>query len=290
MSLCLRFWGTRGSIPSPGPQTVRYGGNTPCVEVRTSDGRLIIFDAGTGIRPLGRALMKGGPGTGIKADVFVTHAHWDHIQGIPFFTPLFAPGNQIRFWGSSTLDMGLDKVMQEQMSPAVFPVPFDQLAATVEFCEVNEGVQYGSGYELTAMQVRHPGGALGYRVSDEGGGDGAVVYISDNELGVGGDYSMAPQWRSKLTKWIKGARVLVHDATYTEEEYVRHHGWGHSTCDQAVDLALESEVETLVLHHHEPDRSDEELDRVVIHCADLVKRRGGKLSVIAATEGMQVNV
>src|SRR3954467_2362856 len=138
MTLRLRFWGTRGSIPSPGSHTVRYGGNTPCVEVRTDNDRLIILDAGTGIRELGRSLIARANGNGIHGDIFLTHAHWDHIQGIPFFAPIFQAGNRFTIWGSKELQTSVDRVIRDQMSPVVFPVSFEELSARIDFCELAE--------------------------------------------------------------------------------------------------------------------------------------------------------
>src|SRR5882762_6799565 len=139
MSLTVRFWGTRGSIPSPGPTTTRYGGNTPCVELRTGEGRLVILDAGTGIRELGRSLMAHANGNAVAGDIFLTHAHWDHIQGIPFFAPLFHRGNHFTIWGSKSLQTSIDRVVRDQMSPVVFPVTFEELDATIDFRHISEG-------------------------------------------------------------------------------------------------------------------------------------------------------
>src|SRR5438477_5465258 len=166
MTLRLRFWGTRRSIPSPGPATVRYGGNTPCVEVRTETDWLLILDAGTGIRELGRTLIESADGKGIAADIFLTHAHWDHIQGIPFFAPIFQPGNHFTIWGSKTLETSIDRVVRDQMSPVVFPVTFEELSARIDFCELAEERRPGEGCEVTAFPVGHPAGARGTR-SDE---------------------------------------------------------------------------------------------------------------------------
>src|SRR5438552_3668839 len=165
MTLHLRFWGTRGSIPAPGPDTVRYGGNTPCIEVRTATGWLIVLDAGTGMRELGRSLVASANGNGIAGDIFLTHAHWDHIQGIPFFAPIFQQGNHFTIWGSKTLETSIDRVIRDQMSPVVFPVTFDGLSARIDFCEMGEEKRAGNGYHVTAFAVQHPGGALGYRFS-----------------------------------------------------------------------------------------------------------------------------
>jgi len=290
MTLHLRFWGTRGSIPAPGPDTVRYGGNTPCIEVRTDSGWLIILDAGTGMRELGRSLVDRANGDGIAGDVFLTHAHWDHIQGIPFFAPIFQQGNRFTIWGSRTLETSIDRVIRDQMSPVVFPVTFDGLSARIDFREIAEERHDGDGYEVKAFAVRHPGGALGYRFSSADRSGRSFVYISDNELGTGGTYPTRDGWRGELVEFIRGAALLVHDATYTTGEYEAHRGWGHSTYDDAVTLALDAGVDELVLFHHKPERSDAELDRCVALARELVASRGGALRVTAAAEGMSLRV
>lgn len=290
MSLRVQFWGTRGSIPSPGPKTVRYGGNTPCVEVRTADGWLIILDAGTGMRELGRSLLYRANGAPIKGDIFLTHAHWDHIQGIPFFGPIFQRGNHFTIWGSHSLETSIDRIVRDQMNPVVFPVTFEELDATIDFSGIDETRQERQGFAVSAYPVRHPGGALGYRFTDTTDGGNALVYISDNELGSGGKYDTPPGWRANLVEFIKGAKVLIHDTTYTADEYDHYRGWGHSTYDDALTLAIESGVQQLVLFHHKPERSDEELDQRVEACREIVKERGLKLEIEAAAEGMTLTV
>lgn len=288
MTLRLRFWGTRGSVPAPGPRTVRYGGNTPCLEVRTDTGALVILDAGTGIRELGRSLVASGDG--IAAEIYLTHAHWDHIQGIPFFAPIFRPGNRFTIWGSKALETSIDRVIREQMAPVVFPVSFEELQARIDFREIAEEQRTGDGYIVSAFAVQHPGGALGYRFTDAGQPDRSFVYISDNELGTSDGYASREGWRDELVQFVRGAALLVHDATYTTDEYEQHRGWGHSTYEDAVTLALDAGVKQLVLYHHKPERSDDDIDRCVAACRALVARRGGTLQVAAAAEGMTLDV
>jgi phosphoribosyl 1,2-cyclic phosphodiesterase len=290
MSLSVRFWGTRGSIPSPGADTVRYGGNTPCLELRTGDGWLVILDAGTGIRELGRSLLARAAGAPIEGDIFLTHAHWDHIQGIPFFAPLFRKGNHFTIWGSKSLQTSIDRVVRDQMSPVVFPVTFEELQARIDFQELSEERRAGRGYDVSAIAVRHPGGALGYRFADGNAGGRELVYVSDNELSPRARYDSLPNWRERLVEFARGAAVLVHDAMYTSQEYEAFVGWGHSTYEDAVELALDAGVERLVLFHHRPERTDDEVDRCLEGCRLLVASRGSPLEVVAAAEGMTLVV
>jgi len=296
MSFRLRFWGTRGSIPSPGPTTVRYGGNTPSIEVHSPSGALVLLDAGTGIRELGRALIARANGSPITGDIFLTHAHWDHIQGIPFFAPAFQRGNRFTIWGAKSLAASIRRVVRDQMSPVVFPVAFEELAATFEFRELTDERHASDGFDVRAFPVRHPGGALGYRFVARGpdtvGSEQspAFVYISDNELRAAEPGASSERWRARLIEFIRGARLLIHDATYTDAEYEEHRGWGHSTYGDAVSLALDAGVETLALFHHSPDRADDELDVQVEECRRAVDASGRSLRVIAAAEGMELEV
>lgn len=289
MALTFRFWGTRGSVPTPGAGTVRYGGNTPCLEMRTPARALVIFDAGTGIRELGRSLIASANGNPISADIFLSHAHWDHIQGLPFFQPMFRSGNRFTIWSTPQLAPKVDRVVREQMSPTVFPVRFDDVEASVEF-RVLDGSYSGAGFRVEAMPVRHPGGALGYRISEGKPTSRALVYISDNELGEAPGYDSPAGWRDALVEFARGAAVLVHDAMYTVEEYEGHRGWGHSHDREVVELALDAGVDRLILYHHNPERTDEELDRRVSECRAVVARRGGALEVVAAAEGMTFQI
>lgn len=286
----VRFWGTRGSCPSPGPATARYGGNTTCVELRTDDGHLVILDAGTGIRELGLSLVARADGEPIRGDVFFSHAHWDHIQGLPFFTPAFQAANHFTLWGSPVMERSLEVVLRQQMSPVVFPVGFDQLAARLEFRELDHRLHEETGYTVCATNVRHPGSALGFRFSPAGDERRSVIFIPDNELDRAGDRADAAASREELVRFARGAKVLIHDAMYTGTEYMDHQGWGHSSYRDAVDFAIASDVETLVLFHHEPERSDEALDAMLALCHEMVHERGGNVRVVAAAEGMELEV
>jgi phosphoribosyl 1,2-cyclic phosphodiesterase len=289
MTLALTFWGTRGSVPSPGASTAYFGGNTPCVELRTGTDALLILDAGTGIRHLGRSLLDRANGKPIVADILLSHAHWDHIQGLPFFAPLYAAGHEFTVRGAPGALPGIESALRAQMTAAVFPVSFDAFLAQVRFRALNE-VERGDGYALKTCALRHPGGATGYRITDGNVGAPALVYISDNELGNADGYGSAPGWRDQLVSFARGASLLVHDAMYTADEYERHRGWGHSRYEDVVDLALDAGVQRLVLFHHHPERSDTAVSEQVAACQRHAQRKGARLEVLAAAEGTTLTV
>lgn len=289
MTLTLTFWGTRGSVPSPGPHTAYFGGNTPCIELRTGTDALMILDGGTGIRHLGRSLLERARGTPIVADILLSHAHWDHIQGLPFFSPLYAAGHEFTFRAAPDALGRVESALRGQMTDAVFPVTFDAFRAQVHFRALNE-IERGSGYALKTVALRHPGGATGYRITDGNAGAPALVYISDNELGNAEGYSSAPGWRDELVSFVRGASLLVHDAMYTADEYERHRGWGHSRYEDVVDLALDAGVQRLVLFHHHPERSDTAVGEQVAACQKRVRERGARLEILAAAEGATLTV
>jgi phosphoribosyl 1,2-cyclic phosphodiesterase len=290
MTLRFRFWGTRGSIPAPGAHTVRYGGNTPCVEVRAADDELVILDAGTGIRELGRKLVDDAKGSRLAGEIFLTHAHWDHVQGLPFFAPLFREESRFVLWAPPGMLDTVTRAVRQQMSPGVFPVTYDELGGTLEIRALSEEGHRGRGYQLDAFPVQHPGGASAYRLSGGNRRRSALVYISDNELAGGHVPGSVDGWRARLAEFARGATALVHDATYTVAEYQAKRGWGHSTDVDALELALQARVETLVLFHHAPERSDDEVDERVAACAAMARERGAMLRVVAAAEGMVITI
>ena len=286
MTYRVRFWGTRGSIPTPGPQTARYGGNTACVSLSGPDGRLVILDAGSGLRPLGHELMvhRNGP---ITADILISHTHWDHIQGLPFFKPLSAPGNTFCILGAAQEGVALEEILRRQMDPMVFPVPLRALAAAIQVREITEGEVSLPGLTVCAFRLRHPGTTLGFRLAPEDEGRD-FAYLTDNELGEEARYPVGPDWRRRLVEFLGGTDTLIHDAMYAEQIVQARCGWGHSTPRQAVTLAAEAGCRRLILFHHEPEHDDEALDRLLEDTRAHAARAAPGLQVEAATEGMEL--
>jgi len=291
MTCRVKIWGARGSIPAPGPLTARYGGNTPCVTLQSEDPArrsLVILDAGTGIRPLGRALVEASSEP-LTADLVISHTHWDHIQGLPFFGPFYDERSHIRIWGAHQGKVPLERILREQMSPVVFPVPLDQLDATLSVTPVEPGWFTVGGFVVDAMRLRHPGNTLGFRLAPRTGGP-SVVYITDNELGPGGNYDVGAGWRDELVSFVAGTDLLIHDAMFTSEEVVTYAGWGHSSYLEAVDLAAEAGVGRLVLFHHRPERNDDEMDDLFAEARRRAESRRPTLEVVAAFEGLEITL
>ncbi len=278
----LRCWGTRGSIPSPGPRTVRYGGNTTCFEVCSGEQRLI-FDAGSGIRPLGLNLLAHGV---TRQHIFLTHFHWDHIQGFPFFSPLYRPDVEINVVGPKQNNIDIRSLFAGQMGPIYFPVPFGAVAAAMSFNHLSEGTWEVGDVTLRTMRVRHPSYVVGYRI--EAGGD-VICFVPDNEV-EGSDREVGRGWRERFVDFIRGADLLIHDSTYTDDEYPARVGWGHSTFRQALRLAEEAEVRKLLFFHHDPERSDDDLDEIVDRLREEVSAHGSDLDLGAAAEGREFTI
>src|SRR6266705_1640262 len=275
MAYTVTFWGTRGSIPTPGPHTARYGGNTPCVAVESSGGELVILDAGTGIRALGLELVERQNGA-VRAEILLSHAHWDHIQGLPHFKPFFAPGNAVRIWGSRQGTTSLEAILRQQMVQQVDP----------------GGGEFTVGaFRVRAMRLRHPGTTLGFRLTPAaagsgGGGGPSMAYVTDNELGSGGNYGTPASWHKEFVAFLADTELLIHVAMYTPPELEEHRGWGHSTFEEAVALAAEAGVRRLVLFHHEPEHGDKHMDGLLAAARRLAKAKGKPGEVLAAQEGM----
>ena len=277
--IAVRCWGTRGSIPSPGPKTVEYGGNTTCLEVCGADLR-IVFDAGSGIRPLGQDLVERGPNA---VHIFLTHFHWDHIQGFPFFAPLYDPEDVIKVIGPKQKDIDVQNLFAGQMGPIYFPVPFSFVAAEVEFEHLNEGGYEVGDFDIEVMRVRHPSFVIGYRIKIDGH---VICFIPDNEL-EGDMYSeLEPGFRKRLVEFCGDADLLIHDSMYTEEEYPHRHGWGHSTFEQTLRLGQDAGVKKLLFSHHDPMRTDYEISAIVAKMREDAARSGGQMIIDAAREGI----
>ena len=288
MAYTVTFWGTRGSIPTPGAHTARYGGNTPCVAVEGAGGQLVVLDAGTGIRALGLHLVEKQNGA-VKVEILLSHAHWDHIQGLPHFKPFFAPGNAVRIWGTRQGTASLEAILRQQMDPAVFPIPLDALSAQLTVQQVDKDEFSIGEFRVRTTKLRHQGNTLAFRLRPREGGP-CMAYVTDNELGPGGHYDVRNTWRRDFVAFLDGVDLLIHDAMYTPQELERHRGWGHSTYEEAVTLAQEAGVKRLVLFHHEPEHSDEAMDGLLAAARRFAKGGGRSLEVLAAQEGMKVTL
>ena len=286
MTYRITFWGTRGSIPTPGTRTVRYGGNTPCISIEGAQRGVVILDAGTGLRLLGNELMRRQD-RALAAEILLSHTHWDHIQGLPFFKPLSVSGNSVCIYGAAQEGAPLEEILGRQMDPMVFPVPLKALAARLSIREICEGEFEIDGFRISAFRLCHPGATLGYRLVPCAGGR-ETAYLTDNELGPGGTSLILPDWRERLVRFLEGTDTLIHDAMYSDHIIAARAGWGHSTPRQAVELAREAGCRTLVLFHHDPDHDDDTIDRLVADTRAYARQVAPALEVIAAAEGMQL--
>ncbi len=282
----VRFWGTRGSVATPGPRTLRYGGNTSCTEVRLGD-HILVLDAGTGIRELGDALLSEFKGNPIRAHIFVGHTHWDHIQGFPFFTPAYIPGNEISLYSARGAGKSLQKIFMGQMDSDYFPVLLTDMRSTLKFVELSEPVQIGP-ITVRFNHLNHPGIAIGFRIT---AGARVIVYLSDHECfsRMYGEEAGAAEDK-RIAEFARGADLLICEAQYTVEEYKLKKGWGHSTFDDAVRLAGETGAKQLAIFHHDPAHDDAFMDRVIDECREKTLKAGYTFKCFAAREGDTIAV
>jgi len=254
--LTVRFWGVRGSIPVPGPNTVIYGGNTSCIEIR-ADERLVIVDLGSGVHTLGDWLIENelkNKGK-IKADILLSHTHWDHVMGFPMFSPIYSNGTELSIIGPATLEsIDLKSAIENQLSSQYWPVQPDRLAAKIKYQQIKETtVDLGEGLIVSSKFLNHSLPCFGYRISYKGK---SVATIFDHE------FFLTAEENEKVKKFISGVDILVHDAQYKQEEYASHKGWGHCTYEQVMEFTAGIGIKTLVFFHHEPSRKDSELEEI----------------------------
>jgi phosphoribosyl 1,2-cyclic phosphodiesterase len=305
----VRFWGVRGSYPVPGPDTNRYGGNTSCVEVRPEAGDdgapLIIIDAGTGLRKLGKEMMQGACGSGSgTAHLLVSHTHWDHIQGLPFFAPLYTEGNKLFVYARQRDDTHLRAVFATQTDSPYFPVPFDKAQADVLFRELVEGVRFEIGpVKVACTRLNHPWIAMAYRL-DYGGC--SLAYVTDTapfrDILIEQEFITTPprpgdplkpedaaklkEMRDGVVRLCEGADLVIYDTQFTPEEYLQKPHWGHSCPEDAIEIARAAGAKGVVLFHHAPERTDEQIDALL----DKARAEAPDLSVLAAAEGLEVTL
>jgi phosphoribosyl 1,2-cyclic phosphodiesterase len=287
----VKFWGTRGSIPTPSSWTRVYGGNTSCVEVRFDD-TIFVCDAGSGIRELGKDLISRNPRPKLL-HLFITHTHWDHIQGFPFFGPAYLPDTEIRIYGQSVENNGPYRLLSGQMSSDYFPVSFRDLGARVIPDSLEQGRKEIGGVTVRSFPLNHPGGCDGYLFEKNGC---KIVYATDNELEIQAgdkfpDFANQGALRrvpEPLVEAIRGADLLIADAQYDEKEYATKQKWGHSSCYSVTDLGIQAGVKNLALFHHDPESTDEAIDSKIQTCMIRADKFGGGMAVFAAREGVEL--
>ncbi len=282
MTLLARIWGCRGSIPAPGEETVRYGGNTTCVEVRSGNDVVLILDAGTGIRRLGGELDPRA-----QIHVLLTHLHLDHLEGLRFFAPLWDEGREIHIWGPPSPVHSLEERIARSFSPPLFPVDLADIPAAIHFHDVPDEPWRLGEVQVLSLPVSHRGSTVGYRLE---AARGSLAFIPDHEPVMGVELAeLDPDWISGHAL-AAGVDVLLHDSQFTEDEYAERVGWGHSSVAHAVEFARKADVGRLVLFHHDPDRSDAEVERLTERASELWDGAGGGAAPLAAHEGMTIEL
>lgn len=283
----VTFWGVRGTLPVTGRGSLRYGGNTSCISVEFADGGLFIFDAGSGIKSFSDALKRAGR-KHIKARIFISHPHIDHIQALPFFTPLFVQGNVFDVLGPAQQDKGMRELIAGQMDGVYFPVTLNEFAASVTYTNLEQGDYEFDGVRMRTLRLNHPGHCLGYRLEC---GGAVFCYVTDNELYPPDSPDYDEAYRQRLADFVRGADYLVTDTTYMDDEYAdgKQH-WGHSSVSEVVALAHRADIKTLCIFHHDPDQDDDAIDRKLAFARAQMAQLGSSTRVIAPAAGDQLDL
>ena len=280
-NLKLTYWGVRGTQPIPGPKTVRYGGNTICVSLEIPNEPLFIFDAGTGMKQLSDHLVAQKNGERISAKIFLTHPHWDHIQSLPFFSPLFGQGNEIEILGSPQGDLRMNQIVRGMLEGVYFPITMREFSARVFFRDLyEESLTFGQ-VTVDAMLLNHPGNCLGYRVTVD---NHSICYMTDQEIYPLDHPNMNRKYFEKLVEFVQGTDILIPDTTYMDDEYPSKMGWGHSGLSQVVALAHYGNVKALHLFHHDTEQMDEDIDRKLAQAQEMLNKLNSNTKVIAPRE------
>jgi phosphoribosyl 1,2-cyclic phosphodiesterase len=283
--IVVDYWGVHGTLPAPGPAYTRYGGNTPCVSVDISGGEpLTIFDCGSGIKKLSDRVMAQA-GERFSARVFISHTHWDHINTVPFFAPLYLRGNQIELFGPYQGDLTIERAISAQMESVYFPVTIREFGARLVFRDLREETLQFGQVRVDTMLLRHPGYCLGYRLSCR---ERSICYVTDNELYLPTDPRHDARYVERLADFVRGADVLITDTTYRDHEYPSKVDWGHSCVSQVADLAARAEVKRLHLFHHDPDQTDADIDAKLEETQSELQRLGSRVVCEAPAEGDQL--
>ena len=276
----MTFWGMRGTLPRPGPDTVRYGGNTSCMSLEFPRGQLFVFDAGSGIKILGDRLI--GRGKRLDGKIFISHPHWDHINTLPYFTPLYVRGNKFEIIGASHGPTKMRDLVSAQMDGVYFPVTMREFGARVEFRDLHEGTFEFDGLAVDAMLLAHPGNCLVYRVHF---GDRSVCYITDNELPPASSDYYSEEYEERLRNFVSGTDVLIIDTNYFDEEYETKVGWGHSCVSEVAKFAHSAEAKMLYLFHHDHNHDDDAIDRKIGLAREVLSELGSGTECQSPCEG-----
>ncbi len=290
MGIYVTFWGVRGSIPTPGHATQRFGGNTACIEVQAGE-ELFILDGGSGMRSLGQDILSRQGHPSIKAHLLFSHSHWDHIQGFPFFIPAYSANSIMKIYGTNANDRKIFDLLHGQMQDRYFPVQFSDLGSNIQPDHLDNGKKDINGVSIDFFNTHHPGGSLAYSITYKGN---KIVYSTDNELDMLllnrdatlQDTEIPRRAPPELLNFLRGADLVIADGQYTDEEYPSKINWGHARANTLVDVCLEAEVKNLAITHHDPMHSDDMVDQKIQSCRERVSRFQGNLTVFGAREGV----